>query len=241
MKSLDLQISVRRIVEDFVMALKDIYGEELISATLYGSAASGEYISRHSNLNLAIVLRDTSLASLSKISRLLNKRRFDVINPVFFTEDYIRRSTDVFPIEFLDMKENNALLYGKDILGNINIDIKNLRFQCEQELKSKILNIKKLYLRVSGKAILKDLLFKSLTSSLHILRNLVRLKGKVPAYSKGDIIDEVAEFFSIDVTVLKDILNAKNRNLRLDHKEVDRLFNDFVDTLEEISDKVDVI
>ena len=58
-----------------------------------------------------------------------------MINPVFFTEDYIIRSTDVFPIEFLDMKENHVTLYGKDLFEAIAVDTKNLRFQCEQEIK----------------------------------------------------------------------------------------------------------
>ena len=120
---------------------RDIYRDELVSIILYGSAASGEFSARHSNVNIAVILRDTSLANLSRIAPLLNKYKFRPLKVIFFTEIYIKNSADVFPIEFLDIKENHKILYGSDLLAGLKIDIKNLRFQCEQELKSKILSV----------------------------------------------------------------------------------------------------
>jgi predicted nucleotidyltransferase len=241
MEKLNLPCNIQKAVDDFVANLKNIYSDQLVAIVLYGSAASGEYAGRHSNVNLAVILKDTAIQSLKKASRFINKNRFSIINPIFFTEEYIKKSTDVFPVEFLDIKENHIILYGKDVFGDLQIDIKNLRFQCEQELKSKILNIKKLYLRMRDRAILKDLLFKSFTSSLHILRNLVRLKGKMPSYKKKDVLDEVARELTVDASVLRKILDAKNKNIRLNNKDIDELFTILVETLEDIAGKVDLL
>lgn len=230
---------IKKITEELIKGLQNFYGNNLVSVILYGSAASGEYARRRSNVNIAVILNDTSLSSLAKCSRLLNKRKFLIINPVFFTEDYIKRSVDVFPIEFIDMKENHVLLYGKDILNEITIDIKNLRFQCEQEIKSKIINIKRQYLRAESAFMLKNILFKSLTSTIHILRNLIRLKGSKPSYTKEEALKETAKQFGIDVTPLQKTLDAKNGNLKLSHQEIDRLVACLVEILENISDKVD--
>jgi len=149
-------------LDDFVKGLRSIYGEGLVSAILYGSAASGEYSSANSNVNLAVVLDDSGLANIARAARLVNKRKFRLVKPVFFTEKYIASSTDVFPLEFLDMKENNIVLYGKDLLKDVRVDEKNLRFQCEQELKSKLINIKTAYLDHRSAADRKKLLFNSL-------------------------------------------------------------------------------
>lgn len=238
MEKLNLPHNIQKAVDGFVVNLKNIYSDQLVAIILYGSAASGEYTGRHSNINLAVILKDTSLPSIKKASQFINKNRFLVINPMFFTEDYIKKSTDVFPIEFLDIKENHIILYGKDIFRDLQIDMKNLRFQCEQELKSKVLNIKKLYLRMKNKLIFKDFLFRSLTSSLHILRNLVRLKGKTPSYKKEDVLDEIAREFTVDVSALRKILDAKNKKIRLNNKNIDELFASLVGTLEDISEKV---
>jgi predicted nucleotidyltransferase len=239
MQEIMLPDKTKKIINEFVEQLEGAYGDCLVSIILYGSAASGEYALRHSNINIAVILKDASLGSLSKISRLINKRKFLIINPVFLTEDYIRHSTDSFPIEFTDMKENHAILHGKDVLKGIVIDIKNLRFQCEQELKSKIINIKMAYLRATNSFFLKKLLFKSLTSSIHVLRNLIRLKGKVPPYGKEEALNQISREFGIDVAALQAILDARSKNLNLNRKKIDNLYTRLVETLEAISDKID--
>lgn len=239
MKEMNLPNKVKKVINEFVKNLESVYGDSLISVVLYGSAASGEYMLKHSNVNMMIILKDTSLDNLAKISQFINKHKFMVINPVFFTEDYIKHSTDTFPIEFMDMKENHIVLKGKDVLKDINIDIRNLRFQCEQELKSKIINIKRLYLRTVNTALLRKFLFKSVSASAHILRNLVRLKGEEPSYKKEEALNQVTQEFGINTTPLQNILDARNKNIKLIRPEIENLFTFLIETLETASDKVD--
>lgn len=239
MEELKLPQNIKSRLKAFTQGLKDIYKDGLVSVILYGSVASGEYSNRYSNINLAIVLADAGLDNLSKASRLVSGRRYQSFNPIFFTEDYIRSSCDVFPLEFLDMKDNHILLYGRDVLKDLKIDMGNLRFQCEQELKSKLVNIKRLYLRGPDKAALKNLLFRSFTSILHLLRNLIRVKGGSSVYSKKDTIRQIAEELKIDTANFNEILAAKNRNLRLGYRQIDSLFHAFVSDLEKITDIVD--
>lgn len=236
---MNLPDNIKKAIDQFVALLKNAYGGELISVILYGSAASGEYARRHSNIDLAIVLKNASLGAISKTSRFINKRRFMMINPVFFTVDYIKHSTDVFPIEFTDMKENHAVLYGEDIFKDIEISTENLRFQCEQELKSKIINIKRAYLGAAGKEALKKTLFMAVTSSLYILRNLIRLKGLRPPHRKEEVLSDISREFGVDAAPLNKILSAKAGNISLSRGEITGLFSHLVETLETISSKVD--
>lgn len=238
MEELKIPSRLKNNIQVFIQKLKDIYQQDLISAILYGSAASGEFIDKHSNLNLLVVLKNTDLENLKKAARVINK--FNMINPLFLNEDYIVNSTDIFPIEFLDMQENYLVLYGKDVLKGINIDIRNLRFQCEQELKSKLINLRQLYLRINkDKTALRNLFFKSFTSILHILRNVLRLKGKKPAYKKEDILKELVSEFQIDMSIWGKILAAKVKQIKLNNKDTEQLFIAFLRELEKIVDIVD--
>ena len=236
---LKLPDKVKNILHDLVTALQGAYGDDLTSVILYGSAASGEFSAVHSNVNCAVILRDTSLPALGKIVPILNKGKFRRLNAIFLTEAYIKNSADVFPVEFLDMKENHRILYGKDVLAGLNIDIKNLRFQCEQELKSKIINIKRAYLTSMNSPDLDKLLLKFFTASLHILRNILRLKNGRAVYRKEDILNGIAGGFHIDVSNMKKILEAKSANRRLPRKAARELFVSIVGDLEKISDAVD--
>jgi len=218
----------------FVNKLKDIYQDDLKSVILYGSAASGEFLKTNSNINLLIILGDASLENLNRVAPIINAHRNRFIDPLFLSEEYIVSSLDVFPIEFLDMQENYKVIYGKDVLGYLKIDIKNLRFQCEQELKVKLINLKNTYLRTTNKAYLKDQLFKSVNSIIHILRNLLRLKGKKPSYLKDDVLNEVSWELKIDTANIAAILDARRKNLRLNARKVDDLFIALVKDLEKI-------
>lgn len=241
MENVKLPNKEKLLLESFLEKLKRIYASDLVSAILYGSAASGEFSEKHSNINLLIVLKDTGLVALSKTSCLLRSHRYRVINPIFFTEAYINTSTDTFPIEFLDMKENYAVLYGKDVLGDLRVDMRNLRFQCEQELKSKLIMIKRRYLLTSGQKELEQLLFRSFTSCIHILRNVLRLKGKVPPYIKCHVLSETEKELSVNTTILNEILWAKTKNMKLSPADVDALLIGFVKELEVIAGVVDAL
>lgn len=240
MPELKLEQKFQNILNDFIQSLQKIYKDELVSIILYGSAASGEFIHRHSNLNLLVILKNTDLENLKIASGLINKWKFRMVHPLFFTEEYIKGSSDVFPIEFLDMKENYTVLVGSDVLRDISIDTRNLRFQCEQELKVKLISLKQLFLRSNkDKAALKSLLFKSFTSVMHILRNIIRLKGKQSPYLKEDILKEVALEFQIDTNTWQKILAGKFKQIKLGGREIEQLFINFVRDLEKIINLVD--
>ncbi|MDD5431758.1 MAG: hypothetical protein PHO70_02055 [Candidatus Omnitrophica bacterium] len=240
MEELKLPVKLKVRLGEFVKGLSDIYSIDLISVILYGSAASGEFVDRHSNLNVLAVLKKADLLDLKKSAIIIKK--YPEINALFFDKNYIISSLDVFPIEFLDMKENYAVLYGEDLLKDLNIDLKNLRFQCEHELKAKLINLRQSYIKIAKNNIeLKDFLFRSFTSTLHIARNLLRLKGKAPVYSKDEIINDLAKEFLINDEVWKRLLSAKNKKIEVKPSEIDVLFIEFVKELDNLVSVVDKI
>jgi hypothetical protein len=187
-----------------------------------------------------VILKDAGLGELKKVFSVFNNRKFRLVKPLFLTQEYIKTSLDVFPVEFLDMKENYLLLFGKDVLAGLEIDLKNLRFQCEQELKSKLLMINQNYLRVKDALLLKTLLLKSFSSVLHILRNLIRLKGGKPAYLKEDIIKQAGAYFKIDAVCFNNILALKSdKSAQLNYVTLEKLLIDFTDEIRSLTVQIE--
>ena len=54
MQETNLPNKITKVLEDFVNKVSAVYGEGLISAILYGSAASGEFNQAHSNINVGL-------------------------------------------------------------------------------------------------------------------------------------------------------------------------------------------
>lgn len=238
MKELIISPKVKDNLESFVQGLVAIYRDNLVSVILYGSAASGEFVDKHSNLNLLVVLKDADIVCMKLASNHINK--FKTVKPLFFTENYLHNSADVFPIEFLDMQENYFVLYGSDALKYIDIDTTNLRFQCEQELKARLINLKHSYLTAAkDKEALRNLLFKSFTSVLHILRSCLRLKGITLPYKKDKILDDLSYEYKFDLEMWRKISLAKNKQLKLNGHQIEALLVAFVKDLENIVEIID--
>ena len=241
MQDLKLPEHLKKNIHQFSESLKELYQDNLVAIILYGSAASGERIENHSNINILIVLKKADLPTLELSRKIIQKHSAKTIEPLFLSQDYVFNSLDVFPIEFLDMKENHSCLYGQDILKDIKIDLKNLKFQCEQELRSKFLLLKQHYLRVHprDRAGLLKLLFKNFTSLMHILKNVVRLKGKSPSTNKENLLKEISAELHVETSALLKILQVSKTPSRIKVEDTHTLLSELINNLEQIVIKVD--
>lgn len=240
MREFNLAPKFKLSAEEFTRKLKGIYKEDLVSVILYGSAATGEFVAGHSDINLLVILKNAGLTNLIKADSLINAPKFRMIHPLFFSMEFFDSSLDVFPVEFLGIKENYIIVSGIDILKDISVDIRNLRFQCEHELKSKLINLKQSFIKLNkNKTALEDILFKTFISAIHILRNIIRIKGKQPFYLKQDIVKQAAQDLPLHMDIWLKILSAKNRQIKLSDKEVKELFIEFTGDLENIISAVD--
>lgn len=239
MDSLKLPAGEKRLVGQFTDEFKTLYGNGLVSVILYGSATSGEFAAKHSNLNIAVILSDSSIENVGRSSRIVSKWAFRHISPVFFSEDDIRWSSDVFPIEFSDIKDSHALLFGKDVFRDLKIDNVNLRCQCEHELKSKLFRMKSLYAAHKGRAEMRVILFRSATSALHLLRNALRIMGISSSHGAETALDDTCRIFAINRESLSMILDAKAGRIKLSPDQTDDLFRELVSSMERAAKMID--
>ena len=120
-----------------------------------------------------IVLRELTFYDLKKslkiVSRGIEQR---ITAPLFLSRRHIETSADVFPVEFMEIKENNILLYGEDIWSDLKIDNRNIRLQCEEQIKGKLIRLRQAYLEIGlKKKGIEALLKESLYALMPIFRN----------------------------------------------------------------------
>lgn len=228
-----LNVSVRKFVDSVCKRFADVYGEQLRSIIVYGSALTSYFDPKKSDVNLLIILDSTDISQLKKSLPLM--RRYKRINPLFVTKEYIRASQDVYPMEFLEMKDNYVVVYGEDVLQDINIDRQYLRLECEQQLKGALLKLKQGFLS-RGMGRIGWLMKDSISTIVTIFRNLIRLKGKEPPVDKDKVIEEVGTLYSIDKALFKSILRYKLGKEKLD---LELCFDKYIKELEELIEVVD--
>jgi len=227
----------QEITKDYQIA----FGNDLLSIILYGSGATGDYVYKRSDLNFLIVLAEEGTNTLERAFKVVSKwRKRNVSTPLFLTKSYITSSLDSFPVEFLNMKMNHITVFGENVLSDLSFEKRDLRVQCERELKAKLLHLRKRYLETSQRAVnMRLLIAHSIPAFIAIFRALLYLKDiEVPA-KKEETVSRVCEEFDLDHGLFSTLLSVKDREKRLSRGEMDWLIRRYITEVRRLSSIVD--
>ncbi len=123
--------------------LRTAYGEKLESVILYGSAAAGDHHAAFSDFNVLCVVSRIGAGELAAGEDIFRWwREQGSPSPLLLTADELTRSTDCFAIEFIDIKRQHVLLYGKDLISSLVVDGSFYRAQVEHDLRAKLLRLR---------------------------------------------------------------------------------------------------
>src|SRR5262245_23207338 len=144
--SLKLPGAIKQGIRQFAHEVTEMYGGNLVSISVFGSAVTGDYDERESDVNLMVVYSDLDITDLARVAELsrrwLKKQRFA---PRFLSHRNLTDSALYFQIDFLDMRDAHVTLCGEDVLSGIQIDRPHLRWQIAYEIKAMRMRIKQLF------------------------------------------------------------------------------------------------
>lgn len=229
------------IYQEFTGDFQNVFGENLVSIILYGSAARGEYVYKRSDINFLVVLTNQGMESLNRALSLVHKwAKRKVSTPLILTKHYIESSLDSFPIEFLTMKQHHKLVFGEDILESIDVDESHLRLQCERELRGKLLHLREGYLTTNGKTQpIKNLIRRTVPTFASIFTALLHLKGEETGGSKKHIFEKTTDVFGLDKNVFEKVLHIRNNTLKLKGDEINSLMQEYIEQIRKLTNIVD--
>jgi predicted nucleotidyltransferase len=192
------------VVTWFTDKLAESLNDNLLSVILFGSTAGGEYIEGKSDINTLIVLQNVGMGDLTAISEIVRKyAKKGLAIPLIFGREHIATSLDTFPIEFSDMQARHILLYGDDPFIDVRIEKKNLRYQCERELKSILVNLRRGFVRTGGKREnLEALLAGSLSSVIAACRGMIWLAGETPPDGVEALLLQIKNRYQVETAAI---------------------------------------
>jgi hypothetical protein len=226
-----------RVVEDY----KRVFGEDLVSMMVYGSAASEEYIAGTSDINFIVVLSEKGMDALDRAFPCIAQwRKHRVAIPLFLTEDYIQTSLDTFPLEYLNFQKNYQLVYGRDMLETLTFAPEFIRLQCEREIKGKLLLLREAYLETGGKTkALRKLVRESLGAFVAIFSGLLYLKGEALPSHKRDVVMRTCAIFDMDTAVFEKLLDVNEARTKPSKGDMTALFGAYLKEIQRLWKRVD--
>ncbi len=223
--------------------LRTAHGRNLASVILYGSAATGDFVRELSNYNLLIALHEITPKELRAAQAPMREwNRMGHSVPVYFTVAELNNAADVFPIEFYQMEHARKILYGADVLADIEISNKFLRHQTEYELRSRLIRLRRSYIGASVSAEdLANLMVGSLKSFTALFRAVLILHGFTPPVAKREIVAAIGSKLKIDGAPFEKILDIRENTSsnKLDETSANELFADYLREIEAVIESVD--
>jgi len=230
------------IVDDFVKRVREAGGTNIESVILFGSAVAGDFQPGLSNLNLLCVLRDSSfkaLQALAPTAKWWDKQRQPP--PLCMTRQEIERSTDVFTIELLDMKQHHRVLFGEDVLSGLAIRMDLHRVQVEYELREKLILLRQHLLMASEKdSQLWDVLLRSAPSFATLFRHAVIALGDASQSTREGAITALSQRLNFDQSAMLQVLAMRDRKLHRQEFDIRDLVARYLATVEKVTGAVDL-
>jgi predicted nucleotidyltransferase len=227
----------------FIDDLKQTHGKNLAGVILYGSAAAGDFIPQASDYNLLIALHRITPKDLRNAHAVLREwTRLGYHVPVYFTVDELQNAADVFPIEFHQMERARKVLYGTDVLANLDISDEFLRHQTEYELRSKLIRLRRAYIPASATVSgLLNLMAESLASFASLFRAVLLIHDIEPPTTKHEIVALTAQKLNLDGKPFEKIFNIRENNFEQPLTEVsaNQLFAEYMEQIETVIGAVD--
>ena len=145
---------------------------------------------------------------------------------------YIETSRDVFPIEFLELRERHQLVFGEvDPFADLVIDVGHLQLEVEEQLRGKMLHLWEAYLETAGsRRQLRRLLVDTPAGFAPVLRGLLHLRRVAGqgGSDSGDLLADVEGAIGVTLPVFHRLLAVQQGDAGLAASELEGVFEDYL-------------
>lgn len=241
LKLSNIPSATQTVIEPFLKDILAGFKEDIISIYVIGSAVTKGFLPKYSDINTLLVVKGIKLPFYDFIA-MLGKRygKKHIRAPLIMTPEYISRSLEVFPLEFLEMKLVHQLVYGRDVLKDVKIEKPDIRLQCERELKGKLQYLCQGYIKAMGdKITLTNLFVGSLSGYFPLFRGILFLHDREIPKEKGDILYAMNECCDVDLNIIKNIMDIRSHNYTPPISTLKEVFKNLYHVLDILTKKID--
>ena len=214
--------AIDSVLDPVVASLRATLGGNLHSCILYGSAVRGDLVPGVSDINLLIVLQESTCEAHLAIAEAIPKT--SRIDPFVLGLRGFDRSVRAFAAKFVSIRRNYRVLHGVDLLAALQIEPSLERFLCEQALRNLRLRHVRAFIIMGKNRTRYQRFLREHDAALFVhLSELVRLNDISVPKEFADRISVLEETLGIDGTPLRELLELKRAPHRLGAEEIRNL------------------
>jgi predicted nucleotidyltransferase len=226
---------------ELVNRLRSAAGDNLKAVVLYGSAVTGEFAEKHSDINILCLVESAGAPELERLHDVAGWwMKQGNAAPLVFTLKELVRSADVFAIEMLDMKRHHRMLCGEDFLERLAVPMGLHRAQVEHELRVNWLRLRQAILAAPKK---KKAHFGIMSASVPVFCALFRHSlialGQEPPPGKRAAVEAVAALTGADPSAFYALLEFREGKRRERDLDIEATLHAYLEFVEVATSEVD--
>lgn len=232
---------IRETVQDFSGRVLQTLRDNLQSITVVGSSLTADFKPGRSDINTVLVLGKQTIETLNAIALLakpMSKKK--ISPPLLMTLSYIERSSDVFGMEFLDFQLSHQTVLGEDPFASLTFEKKDVRLQCERELKATLIRLRQGYIAAAAnRRLVRDILISTAKALAPLLRAMLWLKDIERVGETRPTFSKASGEFSVKTDSLMTADQWRHEKVRLSETEVESTFESIYSTIDKLAGLVD--
>jgi hypothetical protein len=147
-----LPANVQDSFRELAQLIQTLAPEALLSLTPFGGWLADDPLYADTPARSVAVMSAFDLRVLDQLGRegvQFGKR--GLAAPLVMTPEYIAAVCDVFPLELLEIRELHETVLGEDPFASLRFERRDVRLQCERELRSELIQLRHGLVAVAGK------------------------------------------------------------------------------------------
>jgi hypothetical protein len=237
----NLSPSLQEKISPFFHEILEAATPKIHSLYLVGRVLTEDYQEGVSKIDSVIVLKKMDLAFLDILAPLGNiYGKKGIAAPLIMDPGYLENSVDVFPLEFLNFKLLHHPLYGEDLLAGLEIDRQELRYQCERELKGKLIWLHRIYVSAMGdRKVLAGDIVRHFAGYLPLFRGILYMLDQEPAAGLKKVLEQLGQATGLETAVFAEIYAVTQNLTPPSPEEISSMFEKFYRATERLAEVVD--
>ncbi|MGA8142894.1 MAG: hypothetical protein WB987_03270 [Candidatus Acidiferrales bacterium] len=228
-------------LSEIVEKLKSAAGDNLQAVVLYGSAVTGEFVAKHSDLNILCIVKHAAAADLEALHGVAEwwmRERHPA--PLVFTYDELQRSADVFSIELFDIKNHHRMLFGEDFFAHLEVPLHLHRLQVERELRTDWLRLRQAIVAApQTKKAHIGMMLASVSAFCTLFRHALAALGQPMAATKRESVDAMATLTGANPTAFHAILDLREGKRKERQIDIEASLHAYLEFVEVVTNEVD--
>lgn len=198
-------------VEPAIAALIQELGVNLYSLIAYGSAVRGGFDAAGSDVNLLVVLDESTVDAHVVIEQIVRAAKIE-IEPFVVPRREFAATAKAFAAKFLSIRRNHQVLHGADIMLSLDVEPGLERFLVEQAMRN--LSLRLVHAFVTRRRHGRDywaFAYATVSGLITEVSAVLRCCGIVMPNTHVERLPLIEQHLSVDVEVLTELLAERSK------------------------------